>query len=250
MRFRRPHKGPEERVGLVGSGLELRVELDPHEPGMVGQLHHLHQPPVRGKSCQAEPFRRQHLPVGVVELIAVAVPFGDGIGAIGGVAGASVSGQTAGVGAQTHGTAQIGFFGALFKLAAAVLPAAGHEGMFQVHSPWQTEDSPQIAGETLEVQVEEAGRMTIRYFIAGKGQVEALGAEEIVIRHKVGGVWMETVRYDRKTDELWTEGTMEYGGEISYQGRPGERYQVEVLFFAENEAGYDSRRQTWEVTAE
>lgn len=31
---------------------------------------------------------------------------------------------------------------------------------------------------------------------------------------------------------------------------PGERYQVEVLFFAENEAGYDSRRQTWEVTAE
>ena len=116
--------------------------------------------------------------------------------------------------------------------------------------PWQTEDSPQIAGETLEVQVEEAGRMTIRYFIAGKGQVEALGAEEIVIRHKVGGVWMETVRYDRKTDELWTEGTMEYGGEISYQGRPGERYQVEVLFFAENEAGYDSRRQTWEVTAE
>lgn len=109
---------------------------------------------------------------------------------------------------------------------------------------------PQIAGETLEVQVEEAGRMTIRYFIAGKGQVEALGAEEIVIRHKVGGVWMETVRYDRKTDELWTEGTMEYGGEISYQGRPGERYQVEVLFFAENEAGYDSRRQTWEVTAE
>ena len=56
-------------------------------------------------------------------------------------------------------------------LAAAVLPAAGHEGMFQVHSPWQTEDSPQIAGETLEVQVEEAGRMTIRYFIAGKGQV-------------------------------------------------------------------------------
>ena len=135
-------------------------------------------------------------------------------------------------------------------LATAVLPAAGHEGMFQVHSPWQTEDSPQIAGETLEVQVEEAGRMTIRYFIAGKGQVEALGAEEIVIRHKVGGVWMETVRYDRKTDELWTEGTMEYGGEISYQGRPGERYQVEVLFFAENEAGYDSRRQTWEVTAE
>ena len=114
-------------------------------------------------------------------------------------------------------------------LAAAVLPAAG---------------------ETLEVQVEEAGRMTIRYFIAGKGQVEALGAEEIVIRHKVGGVWIETVRYDRKTDELWTEGTMEYGGEISYQGRPGERYQVEVLFFAENEAGYDSRRQTWEVTAE
>ena len=102
-------------------------------------------------------------------------------------------------------------------LAAAVLPAAGHEGMFQVHSPWQ---------------------------------IEALGAEEIVIRHKVGGVWMETVRYDRKTDELWTEGTMEYGGEISYQGRPGERYQVEVLFFAENEAGYDSRRQTWEVTAE
>lgn len=46
------------------------------------------------------------------------------------------------------------------------------------------------------------------------------------------------------------KGRWNNGGEISYQGRPGERYQVEVLFFAENEAGYDSRRQTWEVTAE
>lgn len=64
------------------------------------------------------------------------------------------------------------------------------------------------------------------------------------------GQVLHLVLIDRKTDELWTEGTMEYGGEISYQGRPGERYQVEVLFFAENEAGYDSRRQTWEVTAE
>ena len=171
----------------------------------------------------------------------LAVGFAGGVLAMNGTNFAGLaSGDTTGISG--------GFLAAL--LAAAVLPAAGHEGMFQVHSPWQTEDSPQIAGETLEVQVEEAGRMTIRYFIAGKGQVEALGAEEIVIRHKVGGVWMETVRYDRKTDELWTEGTMEYGGEISYQGRPGERYQVEVLFFAENEAGYDSRRQTWEVTAE
>ena len=49
---RRFHKPVEQRVRPVGAALELRVELGPYEPGVLRQLHDLHQPPVGGESRQ------------------------------------------------------------------------------------------------------------------------------------------------------------------------------------------------------
>src|SRR5437764_741296 len=39
----RGHEGGEQRMRALWPGLELRVELHPHEPWVVGQLHDLHQ---------------------------------------------------------------------------------------------------------------------------------------------------------------------------------------------------------------
>ena len=69
-------------MGLVGPGFELRMVLDAHIEGPVGELHRLHQPPVGRKAGEGETMCRQHLPVIVVELIAVPVPLGDLPGAV------------------------------------------------------------------------------------------------------------------------------------------------------------------------
>ncbi len=68
---------PEQGVGLVGAALQLGVELDAHEPGVVGQLHDLHQPFVGGLTARIRPAASSRLAVEVVELIAVAVALVD-----------------------------------------------------------------------------------------------------------------------------------------------------------------------------
>lgn len=73
-------KGAEQGVCLIGPGFQLRVELYPHEPGVAGQLHDLHQPPVGGQAGQLQPRLGQGIPVFVVELVAVTVPLGDLLG--------------------------------------------------------------------------------------------------------------------------------------------------------------------------
>ncbi len=67
----------EERVGAVRAAFKLRVVLDAHEEGMAAQLHRLNQLPIRGETGEREPRVGQGHAVGVVELIAVAVPLGD-----------------------------------------------------------------------------------------------------------------------------------------------------------------------------
>src|SRR3972149_8769877 len=61
---------PEQGVGALGTRPELGVELAPHEPGMVGELEHLHQGAVRRKSAEQEAIALQALPVFVVHLVA------------------------------------------------------------------------------------------------------------------------------------------------------------------------------------
>ena len=92
-------------MGLVGAALQLGVELDAHEPGVVGQLHDLHQALVGGETGQLQARLGQLLAVVVVELIAVAVALGDLVGAVGPVGKAVVVGDAAGIGPQAHGAA-------------------------------------------------------------------------------------------------------------------------------------------------
>ena len=56
MVFRGPDELAEQGVGLVGPGFQLRVELHSHEPGVVRQLHDLHQLPVGGQPGMNRPF--------------------------------------------------------------------------------------------------------------------------------------------------------------------------------------------------
>ena len=83
------------------------MELDAHEPGVVSDLHDLHQPSVGGQARQAQPRRRQRLPEVVVELVAVAVALVDAGRAVG-PGGEAVLRQLAGVAAQTHGAPLVG----------------------------------------------------------------------------------------------------------------------------------------------
>ena len=55
MLFGSGDKGAEQGMGLVGTALQLRVELYAYKPGVIGQLHDLHQPSVRGQARKAKP---------------------------------------------------------------------------------------------------------------------------------------------------------------------------------------------------
>ena len=95
-------------MGLIRPAFKLRVELNAHEPGVVGQLHDLHQTPVGGQSGQYQPRPGQLLAEVVVELIAVAVALGDLLRAVGLIGKGVVAGDAAGIGAQAHGAPLVG----------------------------------------------------------------------------------------------------------------------------------------------
>ena len=89
---------------MVGTALELRVELGAHEPGVVRQLHDLHQPLV-GREARQHQAGLLHLgAVIVIELKAVAVTLGDLHRAVEAAAAAALL-QHAGVLAKAHGAA-------------------------------------------------------------------------------------------------------------------------------------------------
>ena len=60
-----------------GLGLELRVELAAEEPRMLVQLDNLHQVAIRRGAADRSARLFQWLTVGVVELVAMAVPLAD-----------------------------------------------------------------------------------------------------------------------------------------------------------------------------
>ena len=82
IRKHRRHKSPEQRVGPVGAGFQLRVPLGGYIEGMLRELAHLHNASVGGGAGEAQAVFRQDRPVIVVDLVAVAVPFVDGFLAV------------------------------------------------------------------------------------------------------------------------------------------------------------------------
>src|SRR5204862_5743248 len=70
---RRADKAGEQRMRAHRPRLELGMELTADEPGMVGQLDHLDQRTIGGKTRATHAILREHVAIGVRDLVAVAV---------------------------------------------------------------------------------------------------------------------------------------------------------------------------------
>jgi hypothetical protein len=68
------HECTEQGVWPVGPRCELGMELGCHEPRMIPQLHDLDQTLIRRQAAQNEALAGERFPIGVVELVAMAVP--------------------------------------------------------------------------------------------------------------------------------------------------------------------------------
>src|SRR5437870_3240455 len=83
---------------------ELRLKLCGEKPGMMLELHNFHQAAVRREPAEHQPVLGQLLPIGVIELVAVAMALLD-LRATVGLIRPRAFFQHAGVCPQTHGTA-------------------------------------------------------------------------------------------------------------------------------------------------
>ena len=137
-------------MGPVRAGLQLRVELHPHKPGVTSQLHNLHQLPVGGHPGQGESGGGEDGSEVVVELVAVAVALVDLLRSIGGKGPALRCGEPAGVGAQPHGAALVGD-----------LPLVGHQVNDRVGG-----GSGQLAGVGVRHAADVAGELHHRHLHA------------------------------------------------------------------------------------
>src|SRR5690606_7814629 len=96
----------KQRMAVPGRRTELRVELAADEPGVVRELHDLHQRAVRGRARDHEAVLLQLAAVAVVELVAVPVPLHDGFLPVE-VPRQRPLCQHARLAAEAHGTAEV-----------------------------------------------------------------------------------------------------------------------------------------------
>src|SRR2546423_4244197 len=115
----------KQRMAAAGRRSEFGMELAADEPGMRRQLDHLAQLLALGEAGNAQALVLQPLHVLVVDFVAVAVAFVDHVRAVD-LAREAPGLERSTLSAQTHRTAQIGFFVAALDPAVAVLPL-GHE---------------------------------------------------------------------------------------------------------------------------
>src|SRR5207248_11706421 len=74
---RRAHEPGEQRVRACRARLELRVELAADEPGVIGQLDHLHERAVGREAGAAHAVLGEDVTVGLGHLVAVPEPLAD-----------------------------------------------------------------------------------------------------------------------------------------------------------------------------
>lgn len=141
-------------------------------------------------------------------------------------------------------------FLAAVLLALAIIPVAGLSAVSSPQDPWQTDQSAQLLGHSMGVEPVGQGAFDIRFAVTGRGTMQALGAEEIVIQQLVQGHWLDTARFTQDTTPLWAADQKTYQGQLRYQGWVGEVYRVKITIFAQDKAGRDQRSQAFQVTAE
>ena len=98
----RANEGGEERVGLVGLGLKLRVGLRAEEPRVILELDDLDEIAARIHARDDHAATLELADVGIVDLVAMAVALADAVGAVG-LVGERAGRERALVAAEPHG---------------------------------------------------------------------------------------------------------------------------------------------------
>ena len=103
-------------MGLGRLALKLRMELDGHIEGLRWQLQYFNKITVRALTRESHPMRFELTSVQIVELVAVAMTFRNGVGMIRNLS-SGVFGQVAGLRSEPHGSSHVGHFALLIQEA-------------------------------------------------------------------------------------------------------------------------------------
>src|SRR3546814_916003 len=115
---RRFDESREQRMRIEWLRFELRVELDPDKPRMVGTLNDFRQHAVGRHARKDEAALLQAFAIGAVDFIAVAMPLADVVGTID-ARDMAVRREFRFIGAKAHRAAQIGVGAALLQTFVA-----------------------------------------------------------------------------------------------------------------------------------
>lgn len=85
------------------------------------------------------------------------------------------------------------------------------------------------------------GEIAIKFSIEGKGDMDCLGAEEIIVYEKVNGIWMISDYFDRDDPGMVDTDTNIYTHTVYSHGYADAEYKILVSVFAEDSTGSDSR---------
>lgn len=92
------------------------------------------------------------------------------------------------------------------------------------------------------------GAVNIEFSITGKGLSNKLGCESIYLYEKSGSAWIYEDSRTENDPGMSNVNKGNHANTISLKGIAGVEYKVVVTVFAENDAGRDTRTQTFYVT--
>lgn len=92
------------------------------------------------------------------------------------------------------------------------------------------------------------GAVNVEFSITGKVIMNKLGCESIYLYRKSGSAWVYEDSMKENDTGMSATKKGNHGNTITLSGSAGVEYMVVVTVFAENDAGRDSRSQTFYVT--
>ena len=107
--------------------------------------------------------------------------------------------------------------------------------------------SEQIRSYMMDVIVTE-GAVNIEFSIVGKNIMDKIGCQSIYLYERVAGKWEYVSSRSEDSNGMSNTKRSSHANTITFNGSAGVEYKVIVTVFAENDAGRDSRSQTFYVT--
>lgn len=92
------------------------------------------------------------------------------------------------------------------------------------------------------------GAVNVEFTITGKGIANKLGCESIYLYEKSGSAWIYEDSRTENDPGMSNVNKGNHANTISLKGIAGVEYKAVVTVFAENDAGRDTRTQTFYVT--